>query len=181
VAGACDTTAAGRLPLLMLGPLATAYEQAMTEGEGKNTWRLDRYSPCSRQEAGRYLAFLGSVGYELSGIEQAVADGVAWAGDTEPSDPLSPASGDPASPAGQPSSATEDTGEADPPATTSQGMPILAPRTATPATVPAVPGRWRPEPARQLGPPVSALTAQPARPTPEGSGRVAFPGRRADT
>ncbi len=33
----CGTVAAGRLPLLMLGPIITAYEQAMTEGEGKNT------------------------------------------------------------------------------------------------------------------------------------------------
>ena len=48
----CDTAPAGRLPLLMLGPIVTAYEQAMTEGEGKNTWRTDRYSPCPRSEAG---------------------------------------------------------------------------------------------------------------------------------
>jgi len=42
----CDTAAAGRLPLLMLGPIVTAYEHAMTDGEGRNTWRTDRYSPC---------------------------------------------------------------------------------------------------------------------------------------
>jgi hypothetical protein len=45
----------------MLGPLATAYEQTMTEGEGKNTWRLDRYSPCPRQEACRSCADLAAV------------------------------------------------------------------------------------------------------------------------
>jgi ParB family chromosome partitioning protein len=78
---ACGTVAAGRLPLLMLAPIATAYEQAMTEGEGKNTWRADRYSPCPRREAGRYLAFLASVGYQLSGIEQAIIDEVPYAGD----------------------------------------------------------------------------------------------------
>jgi ParB family chromosome partitioning protein len=43
---ACDTTPAARLPLLMLAPIVAAYEAAMTEGEGKNTWRTDRYSPC---------------------------------------------------------------------------------------------------------------------------------------
>jgi ParB family chromosome partitioning protein len=77
----CDTTAASRLPLLMLGPIVTAYEQAMTEAEGRNTWRTDRYSPCPRGDASRYLTFLASIGYQLSGIEQAVADEVAWTGD----------------------------------------------------------------------------------------------------
>lgn len=75
---ACGTAAPGRLPVLMVGPIATAYEHAMTEGEGRNTWRLDRYSPCPRQEAGRYLRFLASLGYQLSGVEQAVAGGQAW-------------------------------------------------------------------------------------------------------
>jgi ParB family chromosome partitioning protein len=85
----CGTVAAGRLLLLMLAPIATAYEQAMTEGEGKNTWRTDRYSPCPRQEAGRYLAFLASVGYQPSGIEQAVLDGAPYAGDAAPGEPSS--------------------------------------------------------------------------------------------
>ena len=49
----CDTTTASRLPLLMLGPIVTAYEQSMTEGEGKNTWRTDRYAPCPRRDASR--------------------------------------------------------------------------------------------------------------------------------
>ena len=53
----------------------------MTEGEGRNTWRTDRYSPCPRRDAGGYLAFLASVGYQLSVIEQAVADGVPYTGD----------------------------------------------------------------------------------------------------
>ena len=89
---ACDTAAAARLPLLMLAPIVTAYEQTMTEGEGKNTWRPDRYSPCPRQEAGHYLAFLASLGYQLSDIEQAVAGGASYAGDTaDHPDPAGPA------------------------------------------------------------------------------------------
>jgi ParB family transcriptional regulator, chromosome partitioning protein len=87
LAEGCETATAGRLPLLMLAPVVTAYENAMTEGEGRNTWRTDRYSPCPRAEAGRYLAFLGSLGYELSGIEQAVVDGIGWT-DAPPGDPL---------------------------------------------------------------------------------------------
>jgi ParB-like chromosome segregation protein Spo0J len=77
----CVTAAAGRLPLLILAPIVTAYEHAMTEGEGRNTWRTDRYAPCPRAEAGRYLAFLASLGYELSTIEQAVADGTPYIGE----------------------------------------------------------------------------------------------------
>ena len=65
----------------------------MTDGEGRSTWRTDRYSPCPRQEAGRYLAFLASLGYQLSDIEQAVASGSTWAGDTPPGD-LIPAAPD---------------------------------------------------------------------------------------
>ncbi len=78
----CDTTAAARLPLLMLAPIVTAYEQAMTEGEGRNTWRTDRYSPCPRRDAGHYLTFLASAGYQLAAIEQALADDIPYTGDT---------------------------------------------------------------------------------------------------
>ena len=85
-----DTTTTGRLPLLLLAPVVTAYEQAMTEGEGKNTWRTDRYAPCPRRDASRYLTFLASIGYELASIEQALADNVPWAGDP----PAEPAPGD---------------------------------------------------------------------------------------
>ncbi len=83
----CDTAAVGRFPLLILAPIVTAHEHAMTEGEGRNTWRTDRYSPCPRPEAGRYLAFLACLGYELSAIEQAVADETPYAGET-PTDGL---------------------------------------------------------------------------------------------
>ena len=78
----CDTGTVGRLTVIALGPLITAYEYAMTEAEGRNTWRTDRYSPCPRRHGGRYLAFLAALGYQLSAIEQAVADGTAWTGDT---------------------------------------------------------------------------------------------------
>jgi ParB family chromosome partitioning protein len=84
-----DTATAGRLPLLMLGPIVTAYEQAMTEGEGKNTWRTDRYSPCPRREAGTYLAFLASIGHQLSPIELALVNDTPYTGDTPPAVPVS--------------------------------------------------------------------------------------------
>ena len=75
----------------MLAPIAVTYEYAMTQGEGRNTWRTDnRYSPCPRTQAGEYLAFLASIGYTLTPIEQAVADGVPWTGDT-PTDTLTTA------------------------------------------------------------------------------------------
>ena len=85
---ACDTAAAGRLPLVMLGPIATANEHAMTDGEGRNTWRTDRYSPSPRTEAAGYLRFLASIGYPLSGIEQAVADLTAYTGEAPAGDPI---------------------------------------------------------------------------------------------
>jgi ParB family chromosome partitioning protein len=84
----CDTCPAVRLPLLMLAPIAAAYEAAMSGTEAaRSTWRADRYSPCPRPDAGRYLAFLASIGYHLSVIEQAVADGSPYAGDT-PAEPI---------------------------------------------------------------------------------------------
>ena len=78
----CDTAAASRLPLLMLAPIAVTFEYAMTEGLGRATWRTDStYSPCPRAEAGHYLSFLASLGYHLTPIEQAVADGLPYTGD----------------------------------------------------------------------------------------------------
>jgi ParB family chromosome partitioning protein len=99
LAGAASTCPPGQLPLLMLVPVAAAYEQAMTEGEqAKATWREGRFSPCPRDRAGQWLTFLASLGYQLSGIEQAVADGTAWAGDDTPGTGTaggsSPAAGD---------------------------------------------------------------------------------------
>ncbi len=80
----CGTATAGRLAVIMLAPVITAYEYAMTEGEGRSTWRTDRYSPCPRGDAGSYLAFLAAIGYPLSAIEQAVADGTPYSGDVTP-------------------------------------------------------------------------------------------------
>jgi hypothetical protein len=58
-----------------------AYEDWMSGDPGKATWRAHRYSPCSREEAGGWFRFLGGTGYELSLIEQAVADGVPYLGE----------------------------------------------------------------------------------------------------
>jgi ParB family transcriptional regulator, chromosome partitioning protein len=81
----CDAATAGRLSLLSLAPVITAYEYAMTEGEGRNTWRSDgRHSPCPRAAAGAYLA---SLGYRLSRIEQALVDNIPYTGETPPADP----------------------------------------------------------------------------------------------
>lgn len=80
----CDTATAARLPLLMLAPIAVTYEYAMTEGLGRATWRTDHtYSPCPRTEAGHYLTFLASLGHQLTPIERAVVDGVAYTGDDQ--------------------------------------------------------------------------------------------------
>jgi ParB family chromosome partitioning protein len=67
----CDTAPAGRLPLVMFAPIATALESAM-DGEGRNTWRTNRYSPCPREQAAGYFALLSGLGYVPSVIEQAV-------------------------------------------------------------------------------------------------------------
>lgn len=83
LAEASGSCPAGRLPILMLAPIAAAYEGEMSGADAgrRSTWRTDRYSPCPRADAGRYLAFLASLGYELSEIERAVVDGVAYTGD----------------------------------------------------------------------------------------------------
>ncbi len=81
---ACETAPAGRLPLVMFAPIATAFEDAMSEGEGRHTWRTDRYSPCPRQEAAAYLTLLAGLGYQLSIIEQAVAGQTVYTGETPP-------------------------------------------------------------------------------------------------
>jgi ParB family transcriptional regulator, chromosome partitioning protein len=101
----CDTTTTGRLPLLALGPVVTAYEQAMSDA---NTWRTDRYSPCPRRDAGRYLTFLASIGYQLASIEQALADDVPYTGDN----PAEPVTGD-SDLASEPGPGTDDSADED--------------------------------------------------------------------
>jgi len=139
----CDTTAAARLPLLMLAPIAVTFEYAMTQVEGRNTWRTDnRWSPCPRTEAGQYLAFLAGVGYQLTPIEQAVADGVPWTGDTPDSEPLTRGA-DPGDASDGPDPATSpdsaDTGQHTPDTGPSEDHqpagtePVGAPDSATPA------------------------------------------------
>ena len=88
--GIADTAPPGRLVIVMLAPVITAYEHALTSGDGRNTWRTDRYSPCPRADAGTYLTLLASLGYQLSAIEQAVADGTPWTGDTTLASLLAP-------------------------------------------------------------------------------------------
>jgi ParB family transcriptional regulator, chromosome partitioning protein len=66
----CGTVPAARLPLIMLAPVVVTYEQAMTSGEAsKATWRHDKHTTCPYAQAGRYLAFLAELGYQLSAIE----------------------------------------------------------------------------------------------------------------
>ncbi len=81
---------AARLPLVVLAVVAAAYEDKMGGDPGKATWRTDRYSPCPRDEAGAWFRFLAGIGYELSLIEQAVADGAPYTGE-QPGDDLTTA------------------------------------------------------------------------------------------
>ena len=82
------TWPAGRLPIAILAVIAASYEERMDGDQGRFTWRTDRrFTQCPRDDAGAYLKFLALVGYELSPIEQAVADGVPYAGDQPADDP----------------------------------------------------------------------------------------------
>lgn len=75
----CVKAAARKLPLLMLTPLAAAYEHALTGAAySDETWQDRSFSPCPYADAGAYFRFFASVGYQLSEIEQAVADGTRW-------------------------------------------------------------------------------------------------------
>jgi ParB/Sulfiredoxin domain len=75
----CESYPITRVPLLALAPIAVAYESEMAgDAERNSTWRTDQWAPCSRNDAGRWLQFLASLGYQLSAIEKAVADGVPW-------------------------------------------------------------------------------------------------------
>src|SRR5579875_3922325 len=87
VVAVISTVAKGRLPLLALAPIVAAYEHALSvENGNEHTWRDSRWSSCPYVEAGRYFIFLASLGYRLSVIEQAVANGVPYTGDTADSD-----------------------------------------------------------------------------------------------
>lgn len=88
-----ETATAARLPLLQLAPIAVAYERQLTEaGESAATWRIDRWSPCTRADAAVWLSFLVELGYTPSPIERSVIDGVPYLGDApieqdEPQEP----------------------------------------------------------------------------------------------
>jgi ParB family chromosome partitioning protein len=109
----CETAPTGRLPLVMFAPVATAFESAMGDGDGRNTWRTDRFSPCPRDQAAAYLRLLAGLGYQLSVIEQAVAQDQPYTGEvppgqttigqnSEPAEDTEPVAGDDAQPeAGQ--------------------------------------------------------------------------------
>lgn len=83
--GAAETAGLPRLWVLALAPIAAAYEDQMTgDGEKKATWRTDRYAPCLRKDAGTWLRFCAQLGHQLTPVEQAVADGVPYLGDSQP-------------------------------------------------------------------------------------------------
>jgi hypothetical protein len=82
-ADAAETASQPRLWLLALAPIAAAYEDQMTgDGDQRATWRTDRYAPCPRADAGAWLRFTARLGYPLSPVEQALADGAPYLGDS---------------------------------------------------------------------------------------------------
>lgn len=91
-----DTVAKSTQPglwMIALAPIATAFEREITgDGERRNTWRQDKYSPCTRQDVGAWLRFLAEIGakhgYEPSPIEKAVAEGTPYLGDNPAQDAL---------------------------------------------------------------------------------------------
>lgn len=84
---ACGTAPSRGLPLLMLAPIIAAYEHALTVVAGsQDTWQDTRFSPCPYADAGDYFTFLALVGYQLSDIEQSVADGASWTSDSPAAD-----------------------------------------------------------------------------------------------
>jgi hypothetical protein len=78
------TCPAARLPLLTLTPVVITCEHALTSDTGTNIWRTGQHTSAIRPAAGSYLAFLSSLGYQLSSIGQAVAEGTIWEGEPAP-------------------------------------------------------------------------------------------------
>jgi hypothetical protein len=98
----------------MLAPIATAYEYTMSDGEGRSTWRTDRYSPCPRPEAAAYLTLLATLGYQLSDIERAVAEQRPYTGEAPTGQPVIDPDGEPEGEAeGSPADAEIAAGPAD--------------------------------------------------------------------
>jgi ParB family chromosome partitioning protein len=108
-----ETAPTGRLPLVMFAPIATAFEAAMGEGEGRNTWRTGRYSPCPREQAAAYLTLLAGLGYQLSVIEQSVARQQPYTGEIPPGQPIIGQDSDPAQDADGTGPGTAENGQPD--------------------------------------------------------------------
>lgn len=109
----CDTAPIARMPLLALAPIAIAYEGEMAgDGDRRNTWRTDAWAPCSRKDAAMWLTFLAGLGYPLSAIEQAVADGVPYTGDKAPDSPDAASAGARSEPDGSAGTDGPDPGDA---------------------------------------------------------------------
>jgi hypothetical protein len=71
-----SATAASRKLLLMLAPVVAAYEHAlMTAAGSHDTWQDSQFSPCPYADAGTYLAFLASIGYQLSSYARSPGHG----------------------------------------------------------------------------------------------------------
>jgi ParB family transcriptional regulator, chromosome partitioning protein len=104
-----DKWTTGKLPMLSLALIVTAYEEQLSGDSGKLTWRRDKFSPCSQDDAGTYFRFLVSTGYELSPIEQAITDGVEYTGDSPDVPPLAEGASDPAA---EPDAAPQADGQA---------------------------------------------------------------------
>ncbi|MEU8398274.1 hypothetical protein AB0C28_24030 [Nonomuraea sp. NPDC048892] len=84
----------GQQAMMLLRLIAVAFEHQMTRAsqDCKNTWRPDKYSPCSTEDAALWLRFLvNTLGPELgtralqpyqpAPIEQALIDGTPYRGD----------------------------------------------------------------------------------------------------
>ncbi|AQZ62996.1 Chromosome (plasmid) partitioning protein ParB [[Actinomadura] parvosata subsp. kistnae] len=107
----------GQQAMMMLRLIAVAFEHQMTKAgqDCKNTWRPDKYSPCSRADAALWLRFLvDTLGPELgtrtlqpyqpAPIERALIDGTPYRGDA-PADQTDIAGEEPTEPAPEPDEA----------------------------------------------------------------------------
>jgi ParB family chromosome partitioning protein len=85
----------------------------MGEGEGRNTWRTGRYSPCPREQAAAYLTLLAGLGYQPSVIEQAVARQQPYTGEIPPGQAIIGQDSDPAQDTDGTGSGTAEGGQPD--------------------------------------------------------------------
>lgn len=84
----------GKLPVIQFALVAAAYETLLTGKNGALCWRPTaelRFPPVSREDAGAYFAHLSALGYQLSTIEQAMADDVPYEGEPGLDEPAAPA------------------------------------------------------------------------------------------